>query len=122
MTRFFYCFILLVCCFSFGKVEAAATPTLVNGVELCDKPLYDIENHYYGGDLSVINYNPYAVYASVELVKKVNVRTNFKSSIIVLGPYEQAYVGRVQQADLNKSWSYHAELYAIAVDSPQKRK
>lgn len=115
MTRLLYSLIFLLCCFC--KLQAANSPSaLVNGVELYDKPLYDVENHYYGGDLSIVNYNPYSVYASVELVKKVNVRTNVKNDIIVIGPYDKAYAGRVQQADLNKGWSYHAELYAVPVD------
>lgn len=122
MARFLYCFLFLLCCFSFCRAEATSTPTLVNGVQLCDKPLYDVENHYYGGDLYVINSNSYAVYTSVELVRQVNVRNNLKKDIIVLGPYDQAYVGRVQQADLNKSWSYHAQLYAIPIDSKKSFK
>lgn len=118
MTRFFYCFIFLLACSCFGKLQAVVDSpnALVNGVELCDKPLYDVEHHYYGGDLTVVNYNPYSVYASVELIKKVNVRTNVKNDIIVVGPYDKAYVGRVQQVDPNKAWSYHAQLYAIPVN------
>jgi hypothetical protein len=99
-------FVLLLCVLSTHQIEAVT----VDDVELQDESLYDSDNHYYGGDLTVVNHSPHPMYASVSVIKQENVIVGINTGVVPLDPNQQQYLGRIQQSDPSKDWSYQTEL------------
>ena len=102
---------LVVFCFLFNQEVSAKIQVIddYKNVKLVEADKYNEEGYNHGVDYYVHNFNDYAVWVWMDIVKSENSFYAFKAEGVYLKPGEKAYIGSITQNDSKAEYEWYYE-------------